>query len=124
MACRDERDRLGPRECRPLPVRKFGRVPPAVMQMNLSFSNTNSESVSTMVNDTKSTSIDLRSTQLDQFPKFRLESRFFQMSLNVVKALQCRTEQMIHLGLRHSRRNGRYRGHKRERNAGYWKQNA
>src|ERR1700737_3735596 len=100
MACRNERDRLGPRKCRPLPGRKFGRVPPGVKQMNLSFSNTNSESVSTMVNDTKGTSIDLRSTQLDQFPKFSLESRFFQMSLDVVKALQCRTERIIPLGSR------------------------
>jgi hypothetical protein len=45
--------------------------------MNLSFSNTELQSVSAMVDNAEGTSIDLGNAQLDQFPKFRFEWRFF-----------------------------------------------
>jgi len=53
MVRRKERDRLGPCERRALAVRKFGRLLPGVKQMNLFFSESDFESVSTMVNNAK-----------------------------------------------------------------------
>src|SRR5580692_5847503 len=79
--------------------------------MNLSFSDPKLESISAMVDDAISTSINLRDAQLHQFPKFSLERRFSQINFDVIKTLQCRTEQLIHLRLLHSRRNGGYRSH-------------
>src|ERR1700737_3985820 len=115
MVCRNERDRLSPCERRALPVRKFGRLLPGVKQMNLSFSDSDFESVSTMVNNAKGASIDLRDAQLDQLPKFSLQSRFFQMSFDVVKALQRRPGQMVHLRLCQSGETGGCRG-----SGGHW----
>ena len=81
--------------------------------MNLSFSDTELQSVSTVVDNTEGTPINLGNAQLDQFPKFCFERRFFQIDFNIVKTLQRRTEQPIHFRLFQSRGTCSYRGHKR-----------
>jgi len=89
---RDQRDRLDPGKCGSLPVRIFGGLLPGIQKMNLSFSDTELQSVPAMVDNAEGTSIDLGNPQLDKFPKFRFERRFFKMNFNVVKTLQRRAE--------------------------------
>ena len=84
--------------------------------MNLSFSDTELQSVSAMIDNAEGTSIDLGNAQLDQFPKLGFERRFFQMNFNVVKILQRWAEQSIHVRLFQSRRTCSYCGHSIEYN--------
>src|SRR6516162_8746211 len=57
VVSRDQRDRLSPSQCSPLAIRIIGGLLPGIKQMNLSFSDTELQSVSTVVDNTEGTPI-------------------------------------------------------------------
>jgi hypothetical protein len=63
MMRRNERDHLCPSEGGALPLRISGGFLPGVEQMNFPFGNPDFESISTMINDAKSASINLRNAK-------------------------------------------------------------